>query len=79
MFFVMPLIFVGTSFIDQENGIGTYVTLALILIILIPVIIINSLQGKMFIIKNIKVMLPEILQTWEFLPLWARSLEPYDR
>ena len=75
----MPLIFVGTSFIGQENGIGTYVTLALILIILIPVIIINSLQGKTLTIKNINVRLPEILQTWNFLPLWARSLEPYDR
>ena len=31
MFFVLPLIFVGASFIDQEHGIGIYCTLAYIL------------------------------------------------
>jgi hypothetical protein len=45
----------------------------LIIILILFVITLNVLQNK---IPN---RLPVILRTWEFLPIFMRSLEPYDR
>ena len=71
MFLVLPGIFVGASVIHEAV---TYVLLGLILLILISIMIISYIQQSEYNKK-----LPEILQTWDFLPIWMRSLEPYDR
>lgn len=44
-----------------------------ILVLLLFIIIVNVLQTKM------PRILPRILKNWNFLPLFLRSLEPYDR
>ena len=44
-----------------------------ILILLIFVVVVNFMQRKT------AKFLPEILKTWDFLPLPLHSLEPYDR
>lgn len=43
-----------------------------ILILIILIIIINIIQTKK------PSLLPKLLQTWDFLPKWLHSLEPYD-
>ena len=47
------------------------------MILLVSILIINYIQNKKpkYLIK----CLPKFLQTWEFLPLPLRSLEPYDK
>jgi sodium-dependent phosphate cotransporter len=69
-FLIIPGVLVGLSIAG----------LAAFLVFLIPsvfvalfVAVVNFLQG------NHKEKLPETLQTWEFLPLCLRSLEPLDR
>lgn len=70
VFFVFPTIVVALSVP------GWYVLFGVALpfvIILIAVIVINTMQN------NCRDSLPKVLRTWDFLPLWLRSLEPYDR
>ena len=70
VFFLVPAIVFGLSMA------GWYVCLAVVgpLIILAIVIgVINAIQSKRPDLLNPK------LRTWDFLPVWLRSLEPYDR
>merc|ERR1719291_903842 len=74
MFFLMPGLFVGLTFIDSK-GIAMYTFLAISAVILIIIGMINYLQShenfhKKFAIK---------LRNWDFLPEPMRSLAPYDR
>ena len=46
--------------------------LIIILILITTVIVINILQDKK------PSLLPSILQNWNFLPIYFRSLDPYD-
>ena len=74
MFFVLPGIFVGLTFIDS-NDIVLYTFLGIMAFIGILVAALNFAHSK----KSLKKRLPEKLQTWEFLPIGLRSLQPYDR
>lgn len=44
-----------------------------IVALLIIIIIVNVLQARL------PSCLPTVLRSWDFLPLWAHSLEPWDR
>jgi sodium-dependent phosphate cotransporter len=44
-----------------------------IVALLIIIIIVNVLQARL------PSCLPAVLHSWDFLPLWAHSLEPWDR
>ena len=74
MFFVLPGVFVGLTFIDSQ-GIAMYTFLAIVAILAILGGALNVAQSK----EALRKRLPEELQTWEFLPKPLRSLEPYDR
>ena len=72
MFLVAPLI----TFLLSWAGTGTlYCVGAPIIALTAFVIVINLLQDS----ENYSRYLPNILKTWEFLPIWARSLQPYDK
>ncbi|KAK1792469.1 hypothetical protein P4O66_012398 [Electrophorus voltai] len=69
-FFLLPLLIFGLSLA------GWAVLLAVLLppaILLLFVVSVNVLQGRW------PHALPSCLRTWDFLPIWARSLEPWDR
>jgi len=69
-FFLIPLIFMGLSF----GGVAPVVTIAgLALVICLAIALINKLQ------KHRPLWLPAKLRTWDFLPVYLRSLEPLDR
>merc|ERR1719198_1321345 len=69
-FFLIPLIFFGLSL----AGTAAFVTvLVLVLLPILFIMVVNVLQ------KRKPEKLPEMLRTWEFLPVWMRSLEPIDR
>jgi len=69
-FFAIPGIFLGFSVAGTAVFV-TFVTLTLIVIAFITIV--NILQAKK------PQWLPPILRTWDFLPLWMRSLQPMDR
>jgi sodium-dependent phosphate cotransporter len=70
IFFVTPAVFVALS-IAGPAAIGTVLTLCILAGIFI--IALTKMQAKC------PDCLPEVLQTWEFMPSWLRSLEPWDR
>merc|ERR1719278_710312 len=74
MFFLMPGLFVGLTFIDSK-GIAMYTFLAISTVILIIIGTINYLQSH----EKFNKSLPSKLRNWEFLPEPMRSLAPYDR
>ena len=74
MFFLMPGLFVGLTFIDS-TGIAMYTFLAISGVIIIIIGMINYLQSH----EKFHRCLPSILMNWEFLPQPMRSLAPYDR
>uniref|UniRef100_A0A672LTH1 Sodium-dependent phosphate transport protein 2B-like n=1 Tax=Sinocyclocheilus grahami TaxID=75366 RepID=A0A672LTH1_SINGR len=69
-FFAFPLVVFGLSLAGWLVLVGVLVP---IVVVLIFIIVVNSLQ------KHKPQWLPSILQSWDFLPLWAHSLEPWDR
>ena len=74
MFFVLPGIFMGLSFVD-EVGITMYTFLALLVLLILSVALLNYLQSH----EKFTQKLPEKLQNWHFLSEGLRSLDPYDR
>ena len=74
MFFILPEVFVGLTFIDSK-GIAMYTFLAISAFITIIVVTINHMQNH----EKLHQFLPIKLQTWDFLPEPMRSLDPYDR
>ena len=70
MFFVIPGGVLGLSVAGQ---IPLIVVLSIIGVIFLGVLLINIAQSKR------PDWLPTKLKTWEFLPLWMRSLQPLDR
>jgi len=68
-FFILPTITLGLSFAGQEYVIAVFSIVALICIL---IAIINILQ------KRKPGLLPEVLRTWNWLPVGLRSLKPYD-
>uniref|UniRef100_A0AAR2L8X7 Solute carrier family 34 member 2a n=1 Tax=Pygocentrus nattereri TaxID=42514 RepID=A0AAR2L8X7_PYGNA len=69
-FFFIPLLVFGLSLAGLPALLGVLVPVALLLLF---VIIINLMQSRW------PQHLPNRLQSWDFLPLWAHSLEPWDR
>ena len=74
MFFILPEIFVGLTFIDSK-GIAMYTFLTISASITLIVLTINHMQTH----EKLQQFLPTKLQTWDFLPEPMRSLDPYDR
>jgi len=70
VFFLIPLILLGLSL---AHFWALMSVLILVLVLVIFVIIINVLQNRK------PKWLPHSMRTWEFLPIWLRSLQPYDR
>ena len=69
-FFLIPLVLMGISFASIA---GCVAVVAVAVFFALAVAAINQLQARN------PSLLPPILRTWEWLPLWARSLEPFDR
>eukprot|EP00462_Mataza_sp_D1_P021657 CAMPEP_0175131040 /NCGR_PEP_ID=MMETSP0087-20121206/6324_1 /TAXON_ID=136419 /ORGANISM="Unknown Unknown, Strain D1" /LENGTH=881 /DNA_ID=CAMNT_0016413291 /DNA_START=27 /DNA_END=2672 /DNA_ORIENTATION=- len=69
-FFLVPGLFVAISLSSKPASVAVF---AIMLIIAAFIATVNYLQ------KNQPQKLPKCMQTWEFLPLWLRSLEPLDR
>ena len=74
MFFVLPGLFVGLTFIDKD-GIAMYSFLGFMVFTILAVVFLNFLQSN----ERLKTKLPVRIQNWYFLPECLRSLEPYDR
>ncbi|XP_052320324.1 sodium-dependent phosphate transport protein 2B-like [Oncorhynchus keta] len=69
-FFLLPLFVFGLSMAGWKVLVGVGVPIVALLII---IIIVNVLQARL------PSCLPAVLHSWDFLPLWAHSLEPWDR
>lgn len=69
-FFFFPLFIFSLSLAGWEVLVGVGVPL---LVILISIMVINVLQ------RLRPGWLPAVLQTWDFLPAWAYSLDPWDK
>lgn len=69
-FFILPTIFVALSIAGPP---AIFTVLGICLVAGIFITIVNRLQVR----KSDR--LPGFLRTWEFLPSWVRSLEPWDR
>ncbi|KAM9856976.1 solute carrier family 34 member 2a [Aulostomus maculatus] len=69
-FFVLPLFVFSLSLAGWQVLVGVGVPL---LVTLIIIVLINVLQ------KRKPSCLPAALRSWDFLPLWAHSLEPWDK
>merc|ERR1711988_717069 len=70
MFLLLPLLFFAVSL----AGAGAFaVVFMLVALPFLFVLIVNTLQTRK------PDWLPQVLQTWEFLPAWMRTLEPMDR
>ncbi|XP_054543979.1 sodium-dependent phosphate transport protein 2B-like [Talpa occidentalis] len=68
-FFLVPLALFGFLMADWPVQVGLGVLFTLVLL---SVVIINLLQSRC------PSILPRKLQDWDFLPLWMRSLKPWD-
>ncbi|XP_073699048.1 solute carrier family 34 member 2a [Garra rufa] len=69
-FFIFPLVVFGLSLAGWQVLVGVLVPIVAILIFAIIVNIIQNRKPQ---------WLPSALRSWDFLPLWAHSLEPWDR
>ncbi|XP_062864630.1 solute carrier family 34 member 2a [Trichomycterus rosablanca] len=69
-FFFIPLLVFGLSLA------GLWALLAVLIPVAVVILFIISIN---FMQSRFPEKLPSFLQTWDFLPLWARSLEPWDR
>ncbi|KAM9449704.1 solute carrier family 34 member 2a [Clarias gariepinus] len=69
-FFFIPLLVFGLSLAGLPALLAVLVPVVLLIV---SVLAINFLQSRF------PERLPSCLRSWDFLPLWARSLEPWDR
>ncbi|XP_072239953.1 solute carrier family 34 member 2a [Leuresthes tenuis] len=69
-FFILPLLVFSLSLAGWQVLVGVGVPL---LVMLIVIVVINTLQ------KRKPGCLPAVLRSWDFLPLWAHSLDPWDK
>ncbi len=70
MFILLPLLFMALSFAGASYVIAVA---SLICSVFLSVTLINLLREKY------PSILPDFLKTWKWLPVWLRSLEPYDK
>lgn len=69
-FFIIPLLVFGLSLAGLPTLLAVLVSVVLLIV---SVLAINFLQ------THFPERLPSCLRSWHFLPLWARSLEPWDQ
>jgi sodium-dependent phosphate cotransporter len=69
-FFLIPLLFFGLS---MWGTVPLVIVIVLVVMALVFILVVDQLQ------KRRPELLPEKLRTWEFLPVYLRSLEPMDR
>jgi len=69
VFFLMPAVLLGISFLPPPT---VFIVIGALVIFFGVIILINVLQVKC------PDILPRVLKNWDFLPLWLRSLKPYD-
>lgn len=70
MFFFLPLIVFSLTMLGRT---AFYIVSAPVGLALVFALVLNFLQSYQ------REALPDKLRTWNFLPIWLRSLEPYDR
>jgi len=70
MFFLLPGAIMGLSIAGNEVLFGVLGPIAIICVIAIAINVLQEKKPK---------WLPNILQNWEFLPIWMHSLEPMDQ
>ncbi|XP_066516389.1 solute carrier family 34 member 2a [Hoplias malabaricus] len=68
-FFFIPLLVFGLSLAGLPALLGVLLPVVLLLLF---VVVVNVIQSRW------PECLPVCLRTWKFLPIWARSLEPWD-
>jgi len=69
MFFIFPVSMFGLS---MAGPIPIYIVIILILVTIIFSVTVTNLQ------QSSPTFLPKFLKTWNFLPLWLHSLDPWD-
>lgn len=69
-FFLLPLFVFSLSLAGCSVLVGVGAPLVILLLI---ILLINFFQKKK------PVCLPSVLRSWDFLPLWAHSLDPWDK
>ena len=70
VFFIIPILLIALSVADFWAMMSVVI---IVLVTVVFVIIVNVLQSRK------PSALPKKLRTWDFLPLWLRSLQPYDK
>ena len=70
VFFILPLYIFGLS---MAGPIALYIGVLPFLTCFLLAVVINVLQRK------VPHRLPDILKSWDFLPIWMRSLDPIDK
>eukprot|EP00093_Oithona_nana_P003078 03078.XXX_87144_86775_1 [CDS] Oithona nana genome sequencing. len=73
MYLIFPLFFIALSMIDPK-GILTAVVVSLGVLMFTSYMIISFMRSR----SNLRRLLPSFLLNWDFVPLWMRSLAPYD-
>ena len=73
MYLIFPLSFIALSMIDPK-GILTAVVVSLGVLMFTSYMIISFMRSR----SNLRKLLPSFLLNWDFVPLWMRSLAPYD-
>ncbi|CAI5455217.1 unnamed protein product [Caenorhabditis angaria] len=68
-FIVIPFTIIGLTLLPDNVIVITFI---IILVIIMICVFINILQNSCI------AFLPKTLQNWQFLPIWLRSLKPYD-
>uniref|UniRef100_H2ZBY2 Sodium-dependent phosphate transport protein 2B n=1 Tax=Ciona savignyi TaxID=51511 RepID=H2ZBY2_CIOSA len=69
-FFIIPAALLALSIADFWAMMSVVIVVAVIVVFIIVTNVIQTHKPH---------LLPSFLRTWEFLPLWMRSLQPYDR
>ncbi|KAJ8271182.1 hypothetical protein COCON_G00100410 [Conger conger] len=68
-FFLLPLLVFGLSLAGWEVLVGVGVPIVVLLLLVVAVNLLQSRRPQ---------LLPAALRSWGFLPVWLRSLEPWD-
>ena len=73
MYLIFPLFFIVLSLIDS-TGILTAVVTVLMVFMFACYMLVSFMRSR----GSLRRMLPSFLLNWDFVPIWMRSLAPYD-
>ena len=73
MYFIFPLSFIAMSMIEPK-GILTAVVTSLMVFMFACYMLVSFMRSR----GSLRRMLPSFLLNWDFVPIWMRSLAPYD-